>query len=72
MNLQDSYNRDDFIEFLNSFIPKYSQDIRRVDSKGLKVTKNVYYLGECPDLDLSIFELTHTSPRDARVALAND
>jgi type I restriction-modification system DNA methylase subunit len=72
MNLQVKYNRDEFMVFLESFVPKFKKDLRRVDFDGLKVTKNAHCLGECPELDLSIFELTHTSSRDARVALAND
>ena len=72
MNLQEKYNRDEFVDFLKSFVPKYTKDIRRVDIGGLKATKDIYCLGECPELNLSIFELTHMSSRDARVALASD
>ncbi|MCF7886387.1 MAG: Eco57I restriction-modification methylase domain-containing protein [Candidatus Marinimicrobia bacterium] len=72
MNLQGKYARDDFISFLQSFIPQYSKDIRPVHEKGLKATENASYLGESRQLELSVFELTHTSSNDARVTLARD
>jgi len=72
MNLEKKYNRDDFLSFLNSFVPKFSKDIRRVATNGLQVAKEVFYLGESSELNLSVFELTHSSSADARVALAMD
>ncbi|MDP3974043.1 MAG: TaqI-like C-terminal specificity domain-containing protein [Candidatus Daviesbacteria bacterium] len=72
MNLEQNYNRDDFLLFLKSFIPNFSKDIRRAATDGLQVTKEVFYLGESSELNLSVFELTHSSSTDARVALAMD
>ena len=72
MNLEQNYNRDDFLSFLKSFIPKFLKDIRRVATNGLQVTKEASYLGESPELNLSVFEITHSSSADARVALAMD
>jgi len=72
MNLKEKYNRDEFVKFIKNFIPCYAQDIRPADSNGLGITKDAYFLGECSELDLSIFELTHMSQRDARVALSMD
>jgi Eco57I restriction endonuclease. len=72
MNLKKNYNRDDFLLFLKSFIPNFSKDIRRAAYDGLQVTQEVFYLGESSELNLSIFEITHSSSGDARVALAMD
>jgi len=72
MNIEKKYNRDDFLIFLKSFVPNFTKDVRSVSVSGLQVTKEVSYLGESAELDLSIFELTHSSSSDARVALAMD
>lgn len=71
MKLKEKYNREDFVKFLKGFIPGYEKDIRSAGSGG-SITKNAFYLGESLDLDLAVFELTHTSLRDARVALSAD
>src|SRR5688500_3669729 len=72
MNLHKNYSREDFLDFIKSFIPNFQRDIRKVDTKGLKVSQEIFYLGESPDLDLAVFEITHTSTSDARVSLATD
>lgn len=72
MNLQSKYSRDEFLSFISSFIPNFGKDIRKVDTRGLKTTTEAVYLGESPDLDLAVFELTHTSSSDARVTLATE
>lgn len=72
MNLQQKYNRDDFLEFLKQFLPSFKKDIRPAAASSLQVTKEVFSLGQSADLDLQIFELTHSSSSDARVALAMD
>ena len=72
MNIEKKYNRDDFQVFLKSFVPGFTKDVRSVGTSGLRVTKEIFYLGESSELDLSIFELTHSSSTDARVALAMD
>lgn len=72
MNLQNKYSRDEFLSFISSFIPNFGKDIRKVDTRGLKTTTDAVYLGESPDLDLAVFELTHTSSSDARVTLATE
>jgi adenine-specific DNA-methyltransferase len=72
MILEQKYSRSEFLNFLKNFIPNFEEDIRKVNSQGLKVSKDVYYLGESADLDLSVFELTHTSSSNARISLATD
>jgi len=72
MNLQQRYNREDFLAFLKTFVPNFKADVRRVNGNNLQVTEEIYSLGSCVDLDLEIFELTHSSSADARVALSMD
>lgn len=72
MNLQDVYNREEFLNFIKGFIPGFSTDVRPASATGLQVTEKVAYLGESRELDISVFEITHASTRDARVKLAMD
>lgn len=72
MNIEKKYNRDDFLAFLKSFVPGFTRDVRSVGTSGLQSIKEVSYLGESAELELAIFELTHLSSSDARVALAMD
>lgn len=72
MNLQETYSRENFLTFIKDFIPDFKTDIRSANTSGLQVTEKATYLGESQDLDLSVFEITHVSTRDARVKLAMD
>jgi len=72
MNLQAVYSREDFLVFLRDYLPDFSNDIRGADKTGLKVTQEITYLGESPELNLSIFELHHNSSIDARLLLSKD
>src|SRR3989338_4407837 len=72
MNLQQPYDRNDFLAFLKEFLPDCVLDIRRVAASGLQAAKEVSYLGHSALLDLQVFEITHPSSSDARIALAID
>ena len=72
MNLQAPYSRDAYLEFLRTFVPGFTQDIRTASADKLQVTKEAYLLGESEKLDLAVFELTHISSVDASVALSMD
>ena len=74
MNLQlkNRYIRDDFLSYLDDFLPNFKKDVRKVDKTSLKITNDVVYLGEDPQLKLAVFELKHASTFDARVTLAFD
>ena len=72
MKLNQKYSREDFLLFLKIFIPNFERDIRKVNSPGLKVSKDVYYLGKSADLDIAVFELVHTASSNARISLATD
>lgn len=70
--LNESYSRENFIEFINGFLPDFEKDVRKITIENLKAIKNATYLGRSKDLDLQIFELTHKISSDARVTLATD
>ena len=72
MNLQTAYDRDTYLEFLRTFVPGFKEDIRSAVADKLQVTSKAYFLGESEDLDLSVFEITHSSSTDARVSLSMD
>ncbi|MBA7580961.1 hypothetical protein ES708_22860 [subsurface metagenome] len=72
MKLNKNYNREQFIEFLDSFLPDFTKDIRKVDVDKLKNLNAAYYLGENKKLDIQIFELTHKVNPKSRIALATD
>jgi len=72
MILQEKYSRDDFLAFQKQFLPDFTKDIRPFDRRGLQVTKDVIQLGYSEQLDLKIFEFTHTSSSDPRVLLTKD
>jgi len=72
MNLQTRYNRDEFLQFVRTFVPGFTQNIRTATTDKLQVTTTVTFLGETDELDLSVFEISHSSSADARVALSMD
>ncbi len=74
MNLKQKYNREDFLEFLKRFLPNFEKEIRSVNSGSLQVIEKTSFLGQSTnsDLDLQVFEMTHSLASDARVSLAAD
>jgi type I restriction-modification system DNA methylase subunit len=72
MNLSDTYERNDFIKFIGSFLPDFSEDERDFGVTNLKALKEVRYLGICDSLEVPVFEVIHSSTLNARVTLASD
>ncbi len=72
MRLDKEYNRSDFLEFLNNFLPNFSKDVVPVGVKNLKEIKEVNLLGRDDELELAVFEVMHNSINDPRIALATD
>ena len=67
------YNRASWLEFLeDSFLP----DDFRTEEKGIAYsggyTREVTRLGECPSLQLTVFEIKHSSVNDARIGLSKE
>lgn len=74
-NFSDSYNRNNFLTFLeNSFLPE--DFVQREEKINLefqaKFTSSVTRLGACKSLDLEVFEVEHNSSHDARVGISRD
>ena len=74
MQLNEKYNREDFLDFLiNHFLTDFEKDIRPVNTQSLTVIKSATYLGQSKSLDLHIFELSYSeSHANKRIALAMD
>lgn len=72
IQLNEKYNREDFLAFLNDFLPDFEKDIRKVNTSGLRTLNEAFSLGSSKKLDLQIFELTHSGSQNKRVALATD
>jgi hypothetical protein len=73
MDFTQVYNRTSWLNFLeDSFLP---DDFRITDETvqyQKDFTKEVTKLGECPSLQLTVFEINHTSVNDARVGLSKE
>lgn len=72
LTLNESYSREDFLDFLNDFLPDFEKDVRKINPENLKAIKNAVYLGRSKELDLQVFELTHKVSSGARVTLTTD
>jgi len=72
IDLNKKYNQDAFLTFLKDFLPDFEKDIRTVGSTGLQVVKKASYLGGSKQLDLGVFELSHSGSQTKRIALATD
>jgi adenine-specific DNA-methyltransferase len=77
MNFNNPYNRADFLNFLETqFLPDdfLIKEIEYNNNFGFipRYLKNATKLGSCPCMELDVFEIIHTSTRDARVGVAQD
>lgn len=73
MQLDDKYNRDDFITFLaNSFLPEFKRDIRSVGQNGLSAIEKAYSLGKSDKLGLQVFEFQYSGSSKKRVTLTKE
>jgi len=78
MNFNQQYNRDDFLDFLNGFLPDdFEVEIKNdeVDKKFEKI-KNITELGNVKSLGtmkpLAVYEIEHKSESDPRVTLTKE
>lgn len=73
MQLNDVYQRDDFIKFLEEdFLTDFKRDIRPVNTSSLTCINKAQYLGESKILDLQVFEFVFEGSANKRVALTKD
>ncbi len=75
MDFKAIYNRDNFIEFFrDKLLPEdFSQqtEIIEPDFKS-NYYQEITFLGNSPSLDLNVYEIKHSSEKDARVGLSRD
>lgn len=73
MQLNNVYQRDDFIKFLEEdFLTDFKRDIRPVNTDSLTCINKAQYLGESKGLDLQVFEFIFEGSANKRVALTKD
>ena len=73
MDFTQSYNRSTWINFLEqSFLPDDFEIKEEPVSFTGAFSKSVARLGTCPSLQLSVFEVKHSSLNDARVGLSKE
>ena len=75
MKFNEKYNREDFIDFLNGFLPEdfheKEKDIDLDQTRFKKIIK-AKELGFCESLDLYILEIDHNSENDPRITIATE
>ncbi|PJE57806.1 MAG: hypothetical protein COU81_04075 [Candidatus Portnoybacteria bacterium CG10_big_fil_rev_8_21_14_0_10_36_7] len=73
MNLNDKYNRDQFISFLKeAFLKDFKSDIRPISTGNYKSFNKAHSLGRSESLDLHVFEFEYSGSFNKRIALAKD
>ncbi|MCD7931505.1 MAG: hypothetical protein LUH15_09180 [Tannerellaceae bacterium] len=74
-NFSNSYNRDNFISFLeNNFLPEdFQLKEEKLNLNFIpRFTSSATRLGVCKSLELEVFEIEHNSTHDARVGISHD
>src|SRR6266568_8041329 len=73
MQLNNTYNRDDFLQFLaENFLTDFKKDIRPASTQGLSSIQNAYSLGRSESLDLQVFEFSFAGSSKKRVTLTKE
>jgi len=73
MQLNKSYNRDDFLQFLGeNFLTDFKKDVRPASTQGLSSIQKAYSLGRSESLDLQVFEFSFAGSPNKRVTLTKD
>jgi len=73
MQLNSTYQRDDFLQFLEAnFLVDFKKDIRPASIQGFSPIKKAYSLGRSKSLDLQVFEFSFEGSPNKRVILTKD
>lgn len=73
MQLNNAYNRDDFLQFLaNNFLTDFKKNIRPANTQGFSSIQRAYSLGRSESLDLQVFEFSFEGSPNKRVTLTKD
>ena len=71
--LDQAYNRSDFQRFMRSFMDDYREQEQELRfAYQTNFATSAYRLGMCEELGLEVFEIHHSSPKDARIGTAQD
>jgi hypothetical protein len=74
-DFNQSYSSYDFKLFLKEFLPEDTTfELKTIDinSNRYKKITQAHIIGQCPSLDLAIFEMDHNEENDPRVAIVTD
>ncbi len=73
INLNQKYDRADFVDFLqNTFLGDYARDVRPVSTQGLSAIGKAVSLGRSESLDLQVFEFEYSGSANKRVTLTKE
>jgi adenine-specific DNA-methyltransferase len=73
MKLNNTYNRDDFLQFLGEdFLTDFKKDVRPASTQGLSSIQKAYSLGRSESLDLQVFEFSFEGSPNKRVTLTKE
>src|SRR5258708_22413937 len=73
MQLNNTYNRDDFLQFLReNFLTDFRKEVRPASTQGLSSIQKAYSLGRSESLDLQVFEFSFEGSPNKRVTLTKD
>lgn len=73
MQLNNNYNRDELLKFLEEdFLTDFKKDLRPVSTQGVSPIQKAYSLGKSESLDLQVFEFFFEGSPNKRVTLTKD
>ncbi len=73
MQLDSTYNRNDFLRFLEeSFLTDFKKDVRPASTQVNSSIQKAYSLGRSESLDLQVFEFSFAGSPNKRVTLTKD
>src|SRR5258708_5569535 len=73
MQLNKTYNRDAFLQFLGeNFLTDFRKDVRPASTQGLSSIQKAYSLGSSESLDLQVFEFSFEGSPNKRVTLTKE
>src|SRR5258708_16337107 len=73
MQLNNTYNRDEFLQFLaENFLTDFKKDVRPASIQGISSIQKAYSLGRSESLDLQVFEFSFEGSPNKRVTLTKD
>ncbi len=73
MQLNHTYNRNDFLQFLEeSFLTDFKKDVRPASTQGLSSIQKAFSLGRSENLDLQVFEFSFAGSSNKRITLTKD